>query len=285
MKRWIFSVAALLLVAAGFGLFSYSSRPYHNMPKPRASAPGDAATRFPPTFEKGGGWHFGIPSRDSDEKCRQNNRALGVVATPNAPCIELEDIVAKLKRGTYKFNKPGSAALNEVFTMRLALLTADGQTASFDALPGTVTTRSDKHFAQSIEATLSGDDFEITPPGPQARTATRVEPVEWEWKVKPLSAGIKSVTVDVFANISVGADKSRVQVTTLSEEIEIDVTVFQRIRTFVADSSWIAASAVAIGSSAAALIGFIPTLRKFFKENVSLLVRRRKRMTRSKRGS
>lgn len=214
---------------------------------------------------------------DDDTKCREDNLSLGVVSNSASPCVEVGDVVDHLKHGTYTFNKPSTATLNEAFPIRLVLLTSDSQKADFDGLPGTVVVQGDRPFAQSIEATLSGDEFEISPAGPQARTATLSHPVEWEWKVKPTSAGTKSVTIDVAANILIGSDKNRVQITTLHESIEIQVTILQRLKAYVASVNGAIAAAAALGTSLAGLFGFVPKVRQFFKDHVLSLFRPRQR--------
>ena len=214
---------------------------------------------------------------DQQQKCRAHNASLGIVTTDtSAPCIELGDVVANLKRGTFQFNKPNTAILEEAFPLRLVLLTGEGQSGDFKGLPGQVETRSDRPFAQSVEATLTGDDFEISPPGAQARTATLTQPVEWDWKVKPTSSGTKSITIDVAAIIQIGSDKNRVQITTLHESIEIQVTVFQRLKSYVASVSGTAAAITGLITALAGVIGFVPKIREFFKEYVLVVFRPRR---------
>jgi hypothetical protein len=124
---------------------------------------------------------------------------------------------------------------------------------------------------------LSGDDFEITPAGPQGRTATFAQPVEWDWKLQPTSAGTKSLTIEVAANIFVGADKHRVQITTLHESIQIEVTILQRLKAYVADASGLIVAGAALATPLAVLIGFVPKVRKFFQDEMSRFWRRRNR--------
>jgi hypothetical protein len=213
----------------------------------------------------------------ADKKCRDRMREFGVVI-PSGPCTDVGDVVDNLATGKYHFNKPDSAILGEPFPLRLFMQTAEVQPINFDGLPGTVVVRPGK-LAQSVEATLSGDDFEITPAGPQPRTATRSELVEWNWKLKPTSTGKKTLTIEVAANIQVGPDKHRVQIKTLHESIVIQVTLFQRLKTYMADASGMAAAAAAVATPLAVLIGFVPKVRKFFKDVLARFRRRRARHT------
>jgi hypothetical protein len=221
----------------------------------------------------------------SENDCRDRLRQLGIVITAG-PCTDITEIVDHLAKGTYSFNKPVTANMGEQFPLRLILKTADSQeqdiARSFGGLPGTVQQR-EGSFAQSVEATLTGDDFEIEPAGPQARTATLSHPVEWEWKLKPTSAGTKIVTIEVAANIQVGSDKHRVQINTLHESIMIQVSMFQRLKAYIADANGFVLAATALATPVAALIGFVPKVRKFFKDELARLRRRPNRADRRAR--
>jgi hypothetical protein len=218
----------------------------------------------------------------SENDCRDRLRQLGIVVT-TGPCTDISEIVDHLAKGTYSFNKPVTANMGEPFPLRLILQTADSQeqdvSRSFGGLPGTVQQRTGT-FAQSVEATLTGEDFEIDPSGPQERTATLSHPVEWEWKLKPTSAGTKTVTIEVTANIQVGADKHRVQINTLHESILIQVSIFQRLGAYLADANGAVVATAALATPLAALVGFVPKVRQFF---TNIWIRLRRRSARSMR--
>jgi hypothetical protein len=156
----------------------------------------------------------------AERECRDRMRRLGVVSA--GPCIEVGAIVENLRVGTYAFNKPALAFVGEPFRLRLALKTADKQDIkeSFAGLAGVVTEREGK-FAQSVEATLRGDDLNIEPNGPQQRTATTHDAVEWEWTITPKAGGEKTLVIEVAANIEAGPEKHKVKVKTLREAIVI----------------------------------------------------------------
>jgi hypothetical protein len=210
----------------------------------------------------------------ADKKCRDRMREIGII--PSGACADVGDVVDNLATGKYRFNKPDSAILGEPFPLRLTMESAEAQPVTFEGLPGAVVERPGK-LAQDVQATLSDDDFEVTPSGPQVRTFTRSEPVEWNWKLKPKSVGMKTLTIDVVANIQVGSDKHPVQLKTLHEPIVIQVTMFQRLKAYVADASGMVVAAAAIATPLAVLIGFIPKVRKFFKDELAGFRRRRAR--------
>jgi hypothetical protein len=195
--------------------------------------------------------------------CSPRLRSLGIISAPASACVDLGEIVEHLAKGTYLFKKPEVAILDERFPIRLTLLTQANQKVDMDDLPGSLVRRENRPFAQSVEATLSGDDLDISPSGPQSRTATFAAPVEWNWTVKPVAHGTKTLTIEVNATITAGSDKHRVQITTLRETIAIKVTMLQWFKAYVADVSGVVLAAAALVAPLGVLFGFVPTVRKF----------------------
>ena len=220
-----------------------------------AAQPGSNASTSNPAAE----------AAKSDAACRDRLRRLGIVVV-NGPCIDVGEIVDNLAKGQYLFNKPETAYVGESFGFRLALETSSKQDVrqSFGALPGPVT-KQEGQFGQSIEATLRGGDFKIEPAGPQPRTATASKPVEWDWTVTPLSGGKKTLTIEVAVNIQVGSDKQRVQLTTLQDDIVIQVSAFQQFRLYVVEANgFLVAAGTTVVSAVVGLIGFVPKVQGFF---------------------
>jgi hypothetical protein len=226
---------------------------------PRVGGGANPAKRTSQTGDAGGG----LFAPDDDAACQEKMRKLGVVSS--APCIDVGAIVNDLTVGTYVFNTPKKTVyVGDSFHLLLALKTSPSQdvASDFKNRPGTVNEREGK-FAQSIEATLNGDDMQVEPAGPQERTATTAEPVEWEWKLTPQSGGDKTLTVEVAANIQVGPDKRRVQVRTLHEPITIRVSIFQQIKMYVAQANGIVVAAATTITALAGIFGFVPPVRDF----------------------
>jgi pimeloyl-ACP methyl ester carboxylesterase len=203
----------------------------------------------------------GSDAKAADATCRDRLKRLGVVV--NGPCIEVGEIVDNLASGHFSYNNPGSAYIGESFDLRLVLATSEKQDVrpSFEGIPGTVI-KKEGQFGQSIEATLRGNDLKIEPAGPQLRTATTSKSVEWDWTVTPQSEGKKTLTIEVAVNILVGSDKQRVQLTTLHDEIDIQVSMAQRIKSYLAEAQ---VYLLAVGGVSAALLtvfGLVPKARK-----------------------
>jgi hypothetical protein len=188
-------------------------------------------------------------------------KRLGVVVG-QGPCIDVTDIVANLRTGDYSFNDPKKAYVAEPFTIRLVLKTSEQENISqrFMGLAGAVTTKQGR-FAQSVEASLRGEDFIIEPAGPVSRTATLAEPVEWEWRVTAQSGGNKMLTVEVAANIQAGPDKHRVQVKTLTASLEIEVSTFYRVKAYLAEANGFVLAAGAAIPALLAIVGLVPRAR------------------------
>ena len=201
----------------------------------------------------------------TETACQEKNRRVGIVSS--GPCVNVGDIVDNLLEGQYNFNKPRTVYLEEPFKFRLILTTSDKQDAqdAFSGLPGEITKKKG-NFAQSIEATLRGDDLKIEPAGAQPRTATTSKPVEWDWTVTPQSGGRKTLTIEVAANIQVGPDKHRVQVTTLHEEVVIQVSAFQQLKSYVSQANGLVVAAAAAITPLAALIALVPKVRTFISD-------------------
>jgi Effector-associated domain 1 len=168
------------------------------------------------------------------------------------PCVDLDDVVKNLATGTYRFNKPEAAYVEEPFRVVLALPTAPGQDVSrpFSGAPGKIEERT-APIARYLQATLRGGlDFKVIPPGPQPRTVTTSAPVVWEWEVVPLRHGKKSLVIDVSANLLVGPQKELVQLQTLSEEIQINVGIVRWIT-----STFFGLPGIAFGLAAMLVVG------------------------------
>jgi hypothetical protein len=196
-----------------------------------------------------------------DADCRKRMLKLGVAST--GPCVDVSEIVENLASGQYLFNKPDTAYVDTPFHITLVLKTSPKQDVMplLSGMPGQVAQREGK-FAQSVEATLHGDDLTIDPSGSQARTATTVEPVTWEWTITPKTGGQKTLVLEVVANIQAGSDSHKVQIKTLREPIQVSVSGFQQIKAFVADANGFLVAAGAAVPALAAIIGLVPPIRK-----------------------
>lgn len=215
-----------------------------------------------------------LPEPTAQSTCEEQLHRAGVIGPAGSACTDLDDVLNHLEKGTYSFNKPETVILNEPFPIRLMLQTQSSQAVDFSGAPGTVEPKPDIAFAQTVLATLSGDDFEISPSGAQERTAARSLPVEWDWRLIPKSSGTKTITIQVEVQIAVGADKHRVQLPAFREAIDIQVTIFQHLKAFAATSNGLIVATAALIAPLSLLFGLVP---KFREALGNLLMRLRRR--------
>jgi hypothetical protein len=145
-------------------------------------------------------------TKDPEAACREKLRSRGIYLVEGNPCIDIDLIIKNLVTGTYRFNKPDSAYVDEAFRVVLALTTAQDQDVSklFADTEGKVTSKEGK-FAQHLEAKIRGGmDFKVDPPGPQEQTITSLGPAIWEWSVTTLNSGHKTLFIDFSANLILG---------------------------------------------------------------------------------
>jgi hypothetical protein len=194
------------------------------------------------------------PARPTDPQsaaCQEKYARRGIVVEP-AQCVDIDKLIGSLDTGTYTFNKPSVAYVEEPFPIVLVLKTAPGMDVlpAFEAAPGIRVERV-APFAQNIEAVLRGIHFKVEPSGPQQRTATTTAPVEWEWTVTPLESGTRTLVIEVFATIVIGSERSRVQLKVLRENINIRVGAFHWVRSAFNQTS---AAVISISAALAALL-------------------------------
>lgn len=216
----------------------------------------------------------GPPEPTAQSTCEDQLHRAGVIGPAGSACTDLDDVLNHLEKGTYSFNKPDTVTLNEPFPIRLMLQTQSDQAVDFSGTPGAVESKPDIAFAQTVLATVSGDDFDISPSGAQERTAARSLPVEWDWRLIPKSSGTKTITIQVEVQIAVGADKHRIQLPAFREAIDIHVTMFQHLKAFVATTNGLIIAAAALVAPLSLLFGLVPKFREALS---NLLVRIRRR--------
>ncbi len=214
---------------------------------------------------------------NADEECRAAQKAAGVISS--APCVDLSTVFKNLNSGIYHFNAPDKAQLQSALPIKLVLQTALSQ--SLDSIFATLTgpvRAAPGRYAQSMEATLKSDDFKITPSGPQVRTATSIQPVEWMWIVTPLTGGKKTLTIEVTANLVVDKEKHNVQVRTLSQDITIEVSTMQMIAGYFATTETVLGKVVALIGSLTTVAAVIlnPKWRTTVASTAAAIFRRRK---------
>ena len=90
-----------------------------------------------------------VPRRIDGPTAARGSVAIGVYLTADQPCFDLDDVVKNLRTGTYRYNKPEAAYVDEPFRVVLVLPTAPGQNVSrpFIGAPGKIEERDGPHRA------------------------------------------------------------------------------------------------------------------------------------------
>jgi hypothetical protein len=209
----------------------------------------------------------------SPPDCASKMRSLGVVAEN---CSDIEPIIKSLRSGAYTYNKLDRAYVGVPFRMVLVLKTAEDQSdqdafAKTEGKPITLAAT----FSQSVEATLRGADFVVDPAGPQRRTATLMNSVEWEWTVTPSRPGNRTLTMDVVANIYLNSPNAiPYQVRAVHQDLEIIVTPFQYVREILGDTG---SAIMGLGAVILSVTGMVASMTAFRKKVRQYLRARRRR--------
>jgi hypothetical protein len=214
------------------------------------------------------------PPRDPGSDCELKMKSLGVVAEN---CFDIEPIIRTLRSGAYTYNKLERAYVGVPFRMVLVLKTAENQSdgSAFVTTEGKPITL-EAAFGQSVDAGLRGIDLLVDPAGPQRRTATLINSVEWEWVITPLKSGNKTLMMDVIANIYLKSPNAiPYQVRALRQDIDIVVTPFQYAKEILGDTG---SAIMGLGAVVLSLTGMVASISAFRKRVRRYLRTRRRRI-------
>lgn len=160
----------------------------------------------------------------------------------------------------------GSIAFNAAPTMRYAqpqsvelLLSPSLSATDLEAqLQQSVGAESEQiRISNRMEAQLTGSGFtiEALTPGLQAVTSQQV--TRWEWEVTPTGQGRKELHLTLSAYIDLAGSDAPLVVRTYDREIQVDITVAQRVSGFLRNNwQWLWAAIVV------PVAGFVWTLKK-----------------------
>lgn len=190
-------------------------------------------------------------------------------------------LVDQLKAADLAFNRParmtyGAAVRVELVlapdeVSRLADLPADASTqARAEAvgltaeLAGETRVVEDVRYATRMQAVLSGPDFDVDPPGPQARTVLPDAAATWVWTVKPKAHGDdKLLTLDVQAIVERnGKDMPPAQIRVFREIVPVDITLWGRLVVMSAEIKAVHGMLAALGGTVLAGLGWLWKRRK-----------------------
>jgi hypothetical protein len=175
---------------------------------------------------------------------------------------------AQFRAADIAFNAPAAMMFRQTARLQLVLSPQTSGVAPESrlsaGLPGDVVTVEGVDYALRMQATLSGQDFEIDPEGAIARTVLADRPTTWDWTVKPLTYGPgKPLILRLEAVIARdGRDLPPVEIETFSATVLVNVTLLDRAVEVAKAVSPLHATVVAVGGTAVAVIGWLWRLRR-----------------------
>ena len=180
-------------------------------------------------------WRF--PLRGSNQTASQtqdNSTSLTVV----------DKIVSQLEWGNIVFDTPKKMTFKEPKIIELVLSPTKSVQELQSSLKSHEQFESERiRISNRMEANLSGLGFKIETLVPEEQVVYRDKTTQWKWEVIPTKDGNQNLFLTLSAIINVSSNNERYVVRTFEKNIEIEVSVGQRISIFVAGNwQWLWAS-------------------------------------------
>jgi hypothetical protein len=166
------------------------------------------------------------------------------------------DIMATLKSVPIAHETPRKAKFGRPFEVTVAV-DATGDDTAADALPGRGTiVEGTAQISASVQATVSGEMFDIEPITP---TVQRISPLTenvWRWKVTPQQTGQQSLVIELFAL----AGDEALPIQTFRDQIDVEVS---RVGQVIAVANSVSPVAMVLGGIGSLLAGLFGVARFF----------------------
>lgn len=197
---------------------------------------------------QGGGANTNIARQAQNQDCENFGES--------GDCLNIEQTIKKLKEANLKYNHPDSMYLGRKTLISLIVeTTGEDQSKQLEDYDGEIKTGTTK-ISRFMEATLTGQDFDIEPSGPQRKTLTTLAPVKWTWYVTPKVDGEnKNLDLELSAILREGNQAlPPVTIKTFSAKINVDVRWWDRVIYKVQAFDPIYQLGAAIGGLASAIL-------------------------------
>lgn len=166
------------------------------------------------------------------------------------------DIMAKLKSVPIAHETPRKAKFGRPFEVTVAV-DATGDESAADALPGRGTiVESTAQISASVQATVSGEMFDIEPITPIVQRISPLTENVWRWKVTPQATGEQSLVIELFAL----AGDEALPIQTFRDEIDVEVS---RVGQVIAVANSVSPVAMVLGGIGSLLAGLFGVARFF----------------------
>jgi len=157
---------------------------------------------------------------------------------PNSP--EIDRIMSTLGVANIAFNTPNSMSLNEAKKIELLFSTYLSEEELKKAVAkhnveGTIQSESDIKFSDEMEATLTGDNFQITNVLPARQLISKKNMTEWTWDVRPLKEGKLRLHLTLSALVKIGGNPQLYPIRTYEREYIVSVGFTDSLTKFAKD--------------------------------------------------
>jgi hypothetical protein len=174
---------------------------------------------------------------------RRPARAPANVAEPAPTPIDFKAVdqaLSQLRVGNVAYNAPPAMFKGESHPISVVLspaATADQLAQQLHNLLGAqenVQTASIQ-VSPLMQATLTGQGFNISPSGPQTQAVSGIQPTEWDWTVSPTETGNLDLQLDLEAILDLGNGTSTPRrLKTFTKVIRVRVQALDAMKGFVA---------------------------------------------------
>lgn len=165
-------------------------------------------------------------------------------AMPQTSLGVVEEIVSNLEWGNVAFDTPKKMKFEEPKIIELLLSPTKSVQELQSSLKSHEQTESARiQISNRMEADLSGLGFKIEALVPQEQAVYRGKTTQWKWEVTPTKDEDQNLYLTLSAIINVSNQKVPLVIRTFDKTIEVEVSVGQRISTFVTGNwQWLWAS-------------------------------------------
>ena len=156
-------------------------------------------------------------------------------SVPPTSLSVVEEIVSNLEWGSIAFNTPKKMKVEEPKIIELLLSSTKSTQELQSSLKSHEQTESVRiQISNRMEADLSGLGFKIEALVPQEQAVYRGKTTQWKWEVTPTEDGDQNLYLTLSAIINLSNPKVPLVIRTFDKTIEAEVSISQRISTFVA---------------------------------------------------
>lgn len=150
----------------------------------------------------------------------------------------IDEALDELELANVAFNAPQTMRLDEAVVIQLLL--SGGET--IEQLQEQLTAVGEQEGEQirasdTMEAHLTGVGFSIENVTPAVQLVSTSGRTEWKWDVEPTKAGKRRLHLTLSALIDLGGKERTYTVKTFERTLEVDVTLRERLQTFV-EGNW-----------------------------------------------